>query len=462
MKNNLLTLLAASSTLATFAADRPNILLVLSDDHSYPHLGAYGDKNCLDYNITPNIDAFAKESVLFTKGHVTSPHSAPSRVSIFTGMYPLANQTSRFGQCARNGEALFTDLLREAGYWVGVTGRNHHIDMMTRREYSDELIEWIEDLGFAGEKFNSRFNLEEVVPTQGDKYLQVGKRLDTILDGINYDKQPFFLYYGTSQPHTPWPTKHPNIDDPKKLILPPDFTNDAQTRKRYAKYLQAVNHCDVAFGQMMDVLKKRGLYENTIIIFVGDNGESLERGKGTVYDRGTHVPYIVRLPEKFRKTNANGTTSDALVSGLDVAATVLDAAGVKPASTMDGISLMPILEGKGKNYTPRKYHFTQKGWHTHTYTVNNDKLKPSRAVTDGRYLFKINAIPTESVPAFELFDLEKDPFQLTNLAADEKHKAKLKELIFELDKKMMLDGDYLAPPSEVISIHASKKQPLVW
>lgn len=109
-------------------ATKPNILLVVSDDHSVPHVGAYGDANCLKNQITPNLDAFAKESMRFTCAYTAAPQCAPSRIALLTGRSPVGLASTRFGQPPSAQIPFFTDLLRKSGYWVGLDGRNHHLD----------------------------------------------------------------------------------------------------------------------------------------------------------------------------------------------------------------------------------------------------------------------------------------------------------------------------------------------
>ena len=106
---------------------KPNFLFILSDDHSVPHVGAYGDENSLKFKITPHLDALAKESMVFTRAYTTAPQCAPSRVSIFTGRSPIATRTSRFTQPVQKETLFFTDILKQNGYWVGLGGRGHHL-----------------------------------------------------------------------------------------------------------------------------------------------------------------------------------------------------------------------------------------------------------------------------------------------------------------------------------------------
>ncbi|MFR9592034.1 MAG: sulfatase [Rikenellaceae bacterium] len=424
---------------------RPNILLILSDDHSFPHVGAYGDENCKRFNLTPNMDALAKEGVLFNRAYTSASTSAPSRSSMFTGQSPLKVKALRFGQAVQPETNFFTDLLRESGYWVGLSGRGHHLSSISRTK---NLAEIAVEAGMAGREFNSRFDLANSFPTNGKNYLKVEKHIGDILDSTPKEK-PFFLYYGITQPHVPNPETYPDVDI-RQMQMPDDMPKSAEYRVLYARYLQAVKECDNVLGQILDALKQRGLYEDTVIIFMGDNGEWLNssaaplvvRSKGTLYDRGTHVPLIVRYPEKSKR----GLVSDALVSGVDICSFVLDVASVEQTPQMEGISFLPALSNK--KYDQREYAFCAKGYHP------SDAPNYSRSVNDGRFLMKYNMQYKPHRPTFELFDLQKDPFQYDNLFDNPAYKSTQEELLTQLDYWMVKCGDFMPPPCEAMAINA--------
>ncbi|MFR9592033.1 MAG: sulfatase [Rikenellaceae bacterium] len=474
MRKNISLALAIVSTTSSFASEQqqPNILLVISDDHSFPHLGAYGDENCLNFNITPNLDAFAKDATLFTKAYTTAPHSAPSRISMWTGMYPLATSTTRFLQPASPDIKMFTDLLRESGYWIGLTGRSHHLSTYGETPAVRKVLA---EMGIDAAGFSKRVDLNGRTQTWGDEANNVGNLMRQILDDVPKER-PYFLYYGINQPHTPWPKTHEKVDL-KSLKLPDDFPDTPQQRKYYARFLQSLSECDTAFGKMIKELKRRGDYDNTLVIFIGDNGESLLRGKGTLYDRGTHVPLIVKLPKSMKAKNAESVVSD-LFSGIDIAPTILDVAGIEPAKTMQGISFVDCLQAK--EYSKRKFVFMSRGWHPGAL-IDSNAFNFCRSVTDGRYLLIYNAVPNrlqqvsenlklsyeqaykagkmdkrlydaifEYPQTFELYDLEKDPFQLNNLYKDKNSIEIGKILMAQLNGWMYANDDYLALPSKVI------------
>ncbi|MDG2167733.1 MAG: sulfatase [Opitutales bacterium] len=468
--NVLFSLLFA---LGATAADRPNILLILSDDHSFPHLGAYSNVNCIENNITPNLDALAKEGMLLNRAYTPSPQCAPSRASIFAGRSPIGIAATRFAQPARSGTVFFTDLLRKSGYWVGLDGRHQHLD--GRGNDLDHVSDALIQLGMRGEAFESRFDhFVQKASTKRDAVWTVDEKIEAALDKVD-EGRPFFLYFGFNQPHRKWGEDHDNID-PSKLILPDDWPDLPEVRLDYARYLAEVRDLDSGMGLVEYVLEKRGLKENTIIIFMGDNGEALLRGKGTVLDRGTHVPLIVRWPGKVKA----GTSSNSLISGIDLAATILEIAGVEKDPGMNGQSFLNLL--LDKTHTPRDYVFAERGWHFGPIK-RMDGFDLSRSVMNQKYLLIYNSIPERSYspvdmsknpvwlrmqalhdagelsdihaqlyfqnprPIFELYDLDEDPFQLSNLAGQSSVTEIEKTLRIEMDKWMIREGDYLPLPS---------------
>ncbi|MCH2209032.1 MAG: sulfatase [Lentisphaerales bacterium] len=454
---------------------KPNVLLILSDDHSLPHLGCYGNENIEHFNITPNLNAFAKESMLFTKAYTTAPQCAPSRASIFTGKSPVSISSTRFAQPVRPDVPFFTDIMRQNGYWVGIDGRHHHLD--GRMKEAPHMLAALKNAGM--KNFDQRFDRFRISKTKAEYLSKVGGDVKAALDQVPDDK-PFFLYFGFNQPHRKFGKEHKGID-PEKLVLPADWPDLPEVRIDYARYLSEVRDLDTGIGTIEKILIERGLKENTIVIFMGDNGEALLRGKGTLYARGLNVPLLVRWPGKI----AAGSTSHALISGEDIAPTILHAVGLKPDKDMTGISFLYALQGK--EYTQRTMCYGERGWH-HGPLTRVDGFDLSRSITTKRYNFIYNAIPdrtfapvgmtksniawdavkeaykkgtlsemhkrlyfTENRPVFELYDLVNDPLETTNLAGSKSIQELETKLRQEMDKWMIRESDYLPLPSHVHS-----------
>jgi hypothetical protein len=333
--------------------------------------------------------------------------------------------------------------------------------------------------GMRGPLFEGRFDHVLKNSTKGAALEKVPALLGSAFDEVS-DGKPFFLYFGFNQPHRNWGEDHDGID-PEKLTLPQDWPDLPEVRLDYARYLADVRDLDRGFGMVMKLLKDRGLDKNTIVIFIGDNGESLLRGKGTLYRRGLNVPLIIRWPDHVKP----GSTSNVLVSGEDVAPTILAAAGIEPAKGMTGISFLPVLLGQA--FRGRDYLFAERGFHAGPIT-RTDGFDLSRSVVSLRYNFIYNTLPDRAYwpvdmdekniaweavvkaheagtlpkdqdaryfskprPTFELYDLEVDPFELHNLTGQDSVKNVEEELRKKMDRWMVREGDSLPLASESVS-----------
>lgn len=453
----------------TAQAERPNILLILSDDHSIPHAGAYGGENCRRLNLTPNIDALAAAGMRFDRAYTTAPQCAPSRISIFSGQTPVRTSTTRFAQPARPGTVMFTDLLRQSGYWVGVDGRNQHLEGRNKEDPHVEKL--LVELGVRGPAFHERFDhFVAGANTKNEALENVPEMISSALDEVP-SGTPFFLYFGFNQTHRGWGNDHDGID-PAGLILPPDWPDLPGVREDYACFLADLRDLDRGMGMVMQVLEDRGIADNTMLVFMGDNGDSLLRGKGTLFDRGLHVPLIIRWPARVPP----GSVSDALVSGIDLAPTFLGAAGLEPGGDMRGLSFLPAL--LGKPFTGQDFIFGERGWHFGPITSTNG-FDLSRTIISRKYHLIYNVLPERMYapvdmnrnvawdgirkahaagkltelherlyfqnprPIFELYDIETDPFMLNNLSGQKEFEQIEEQLRHELDKWMVREGDYL-------------------
>lgn len=229
---------------------KPNILLILSDDHSPPHVGCYGGKDV----ITPNLDAFAAQGMLFNRAYTTAPQCSPSRQSIFAGRSPVAMGTTRFTQPVPKEIPFFTDSLRASGYWAGLDGRHHHL---SGQNGGDQVVSAaLQDAGLI--YLDQRFDYHRIIGTGGMGLEKVGQRFEKTLNRIPPGK-PFFLYFGFNQLHYGWTesTKGAYFD-PAKLTLPHDSPDLPEIRSAYARFLNSVHNLDRGFGMVMEVLKRRG------------------------------------------------------------------------------------------------------------------------------------------------------------------------------------------------------------
>jgi arylsulfatase A-like enzyme len=250
-------------------------------------------------------------------------------------------------------------------------------------------------------------------------------------------------------------------------------------RRQLADYCAEVNRLDRTIAGVLNVLNERKLLDETLVVFTGDNGAALPHGKGSLYDPGSNVPLIVRWPGLVKA----GGESRALLSGEDLAPTLLEAAGLKSLPRMSGVSFLPLL--KSEPYTPRKYVFMERGPHGRapvSVRMSSNGFDLSRAVRSDRHKFIYNCTPwipygpvdsargaawqqikaandagelsagvkatyfTAPRPVYELYDLESDPSELHNLSGQAELAGVERELRTALAEKMVLDFDYLPLP----------------
>ncbi len=165
------------------------------------------------------------------------------------------------------------------------------------------------------------------------------------------------MWANFSDPHHAWNGAESMRPKPEVLKLPSHWPDFPEMREQLADYFSEINRLDRTIGNVIEVLKSRGLYESTLIVFIGDNGCALPHGKGSLYDPGSNVPCVIRWPGVVKP----GRDSKVLISGEDLAPTLLEAAGTKPGGKMSGHSFLALL--KGEEFQPRKYLFVERGPH---------------------------------------------------------------------------------------------------
>lgn len=470
---------AALGSTAAWAEEKPNILFLLSDDHSYPFVGCYGNGNVR----TPTLDRLAAEGLKFHRFFVAAPQCVPSRATLMTGRSPVAARMTRFSAPLPRDEITFPELLRaQAGYFTGVCGRTYHLDGSARQGAAVART-------FEQNKLKTFAERVDYLRTGADT--EVAGQVAEFLDQKPADK-PFFLWANFSDPHHVWNAPAEFRPDPASLRLPAHWPDLPGMREQLADYCAEVNRVDRTIAGVLEELAKRGLLDNTLLVFAGDNGVALPHGKGSLYDPGSNVPLIVRWPGVVKA----GGESRALLSGEDLGPTLLAAAGLAPPPRMSGVSFLALL--KGEPYTPRQYIFVERGPHGSapvTVDMSNSGYDLSRAVRSDRYKFIYNCTPwipyspvdsaggaawtqikaaagegkldpgvqatyfTTPRPVYELYDLEKDPSELNNLSGQAEVAAVERELRAALAEKMILDWDYLPLPALLDDTAPAKGKP---
>ncbi len=407
-------------------SNRPNILWLSCEDIS-PHLGCFGDKHA----ITPNIDQLAREGVRYTNAFTTAGVCAPCRSGIITGMYQTTIGTHHMRCNAKLPPMIkaFSTYLRNAGYYCT---NNSKTDYQT----GDLRDAWNESSGKAHwrnrkseQPFFAVFNFtgchESGIESES-KYKSVTSRL-----------------------------KSSQRQDPNKLELPPYYPDTPIVREDWKRNYELITAMDAWAGDLIEQLKKDGLYENTIIFFWSDHGVGLPRAKRWLYDSGTHIPLVVRIPERFRADDQGqpGSKDDRLVSSIDFGPTVMNLAGLKIPDYMQG---RPFL---GSNLPePREYIFGARDRMDERYDIirsvrdkryryirNYEPLKtyyqymntPEKGATmkEIRRVHAAGELPpaaelfmAERKPVEELYDLWNDPHEINNLAGDPDYKALLEKM----------------------------------
>jgi N-sulfoglucosamine sulfohydrolase len=444
------------------ATAAPNILFVLSDDHSYPYVGAYG----ADWMSTPNLDRFAREGMLFERAFTAAPQCVPSRTALMTGRSPVSARMGRFSSPLPPDIVTAPEVLRTRGYYTGVCGRYFHLNGVinasdtTARVYDKhQLRTW-----------NERVDYLDVSPQAGTP-----QKFEDFLGKVPAGR-PWFFWINFSDPHHVWDAGAGKVD-PAKIRLPPHLPDLPGVRGDLARYCGEIERADRLFGEEMAVLKKHDQESNTLVIFMGDNGMAFPHGKGSLYDPGLNVPLMARWPGRIKP----GVTR-TLISGEDLAATFMDAGGAAAPKGVSGRSFYPLLTG-GK-YQAREYIFGARLFHGNsafTPATKADTFDLSRCVRSNRFKLIYNVTPQmeywpvdsgrdpswqEMVaahkagtlkpeherayfqrprPVLELYDLNADTGELNNLAGRAEYQDVELTLKAAMQEKMILDYDFVPP-----------------
>lgn len=416
---------------------RPHVVLFIADDLGWADCSVYSGKDV----ATPNMAKLAARGKTFSHAFVASPSCAPSRAALLTGLYPMRNGAMLNHSRSRPDVVQWPAYFRALGYTVAAIGKVSHYGH-------------VKDLGF---DHASHFNYhQDDCIDAAVKWLASRKSDD-----------PVCLLVGTNWPHVPWPKK--GGPDPDKLSLPPTLVDTPETRQARSRYLAAVANADRDLGIILDAIRKH-LGDDVLIIFTADHGSQFPFGKWNLYDAGVRSPLIVAWPGRVPA----GSTSDALVSWVDLLPTCLEAAGGKAPAETSGQSFLPVLLGKKAAHRDRVFFSHSGDGDMNRYPMRGVRDRDWRYVrnldpdakhhshvdkganpeADGRIYWDswiAKAKTDESAaavilryhtrPAEELYHLKSDPWELKNLAGDPAHADALKMLRGHLDRWMAEQGD---------------------
>ena len=422
----LLSLLAG----LTYAESPPNILLIVSEDNG-PELGCYGDP----YASTPNLDRLAGEGIRFQHAFVPQAGCSQSRASFLTGLYP--HQHGQIGLATwgfrmyRDDTANLPRSLKDAGYRTGIIGKLH---INPASAFPFDFHE-IDSGNFARKNMGDYSRHSETYINAGD--------------------EPFFLSVNFPDAHDPWRRQVAGLPAEPQLrsdvkAMPYMGIDPPGMREMVADYYNSLSRLDSLVGDLLSVLERSGKADNTIVIYFGDHGADMLRGKRTCYEGGLRIPMVMRWPGKV-----SPQVRDELVSTIDLMPTLLVAAGLQPPAGLPGRAWQPLFQPGA--ITWREHCFAE--YHTHAAAPN---YFPQRSVRTQVYKLIENLLPDEvhpdydktfsklgeeaaargiaggldlhaavaqadgvvkkayarmrQPPRFELYDLENDPHEFRNLA----------------------------------------------
>ncbi len=438
----------------------PNVVLILADDQG-AHLSALGTPGI----STPNVDALAREGVLFSNAFAAVPSCSPSRSSIMTGMYPHANghwrntitpkltdpdsefsrESSRVDRVGIH-ESITTlpEILRDAGYYTGITQKFH-----------------------MSPPWKFPYTVRDPVDNDPEEYRRV------ISSWIaEAGDRPFFIQANVSPPHRPFQNHlvdHPGyLPDTADLVVPADLPDTPMLREDLQEYFACVQLADACAGAIIEALRESGQLENTLIIYTSDQGQPYQRAKASAYYAGLHVPLVISGPGIVE-----GQKRGDLVSLIDLMPTILEFLDLKLPRTVQGLTLWDLIgdgtDGKRQGYA-RAYVFGE----ANSHGPAREEHYPTRIVFDGRYYYLRNLMPgkqhrlpadmtevtpwgnhayTAAVkaanthplpyrllrqledgrPAEELYDILSDPACTNNLAGTDQHLEVQRQLSRTLD-----------------------------
>ena len=416
----------------------PNIILITADDLGWKDLSCYGNREI----NTPNIDRIAREGAMCTRAFVVSSSCAPSRASFMTGQYPHTNGVTGLTHIHRSRLLMpfyqtLQGMLSRAGYNTALQGKWHPSPYLPASWY-----------GY-------RERLSGVLPK--DWKIDNGKRADEFIrqnQGNRFFMEINFMHnHRDNRGEFSFDPEFPV--DPEDVHVPDYWTlpDWPEIRLETAKFYSQTMKMDSIIGEILDTLDDTGLAENTLVMFVSDNGPPFPGNKMTLYDRGTGTPLIARWPGKIRP----GTVITGMINTIDIMPTLAEAAGLKVPGDVQGRSFMPYLTGAKKGPF-RNAVFMEMTDHVHylpTRAARTERWKYIRNYSDiakgldqcnhMEWAHRVCELPNQpwKKPRVreELYDLSRDPDEQQNLAGNPRYAKRLKKMRELLDSHMKQTGD---------------------
>jgi uncharacterized sulfatase len=375
MKEKLSLIVWAVFLLSTSCANEPappNVLFIITDDQSWEHLGCYGDQAVK----TPHMDKLAREGIRFENAYTPCPSCSPSRAAMLTGqdVFRLKEGGVLTGFIRREYE-LFPAILEDKGYHVGYTGKGY---WPYTKDAPDGVNEPI------GQRYD-KHRLDSV--PQGISRRNYAANFEFFLKD-NREQAPFFFWLGLSEPHRPYADlRGVGIGIDTSLIRIPAFFPDVPvTKLDMADYLAEVQWADQVVGDVLEVLDRHQLRENTLVIFTSDNGMPFPRSKASLYAHGVRMPLLIAWDKEIEGMRV---IKDP-VNLIDLAPTILELAGAAVPEQMTGRNLAPLILSEDSENAGDKEAFVVTAFEKHTHCRPNELGFPRRAIHTEEWTYIYN------------------------------------------------------------------------
>jgi N-sulfoglucosamine sulfohydrolase len=426
------------------AGSRPNMILIIADDVSATDIGCYGNADVR----TPNLDRLAARGQMWSRAYLTATVCSPSRCSIITGRYPHNTGAPELHTALSEGQPMFPRQLQKAGYWTAQAGK-WHLGNYAKKAF-DIVIDDRDRNGASG--------CEYWIP---------------LLRQRPKDK-PFFLWLASHDAHRTWqPDPEAPPHDPQSIALPTPLVDTQSTRDDLAKYYDEVQRLDRFVGKVVAELKAQDILDNTLVLFIADNGRPFPRAKRWQTEEGMRTPWILHWPEGL---GDRGRRCEQLVSVIDIAPTLLALAGAEIPDSVQGRSFLPqVADANAKicnyvfsernwqveychertlryghwsyyrNSAPDLAHFgfvnaTFPGYRFAGYVDLWRGFRSGKPLTDAQRSVFLQPRPRE-----QLFNLEQDPMEVNDLANDPSQQKLLEQLRATMDHWVEQTGDSIPP-----------------
>ena len=459
--------------------DRPNIVMIVTDDHAAHAVGAYGSI----VNRTPRIDEIAANGALFDHCLCTNSLCAPSRASILTGTYSHVNGVTTLATHIDAGQETFVSVLGAAGYATAIIGKWH---LGHGPGHDPQNFDHWEVLIDQGEYFDPRFlSTDGLTVREGYATDVITDRALAWIDTVPAE-QPYCVLIHHKAPHRPWEpdpahagmyadpipvpdtfnddyatraaaarhatmriAEHLSLADLKQLP-PPELAGDELALWKYQRYMQDYLECvasiDDNVGRVLDALRDRGEAGDTVVIYTSDQGFFLgDHGwfdKRFMYEESIRMPFVMSWPARIPP----GTTVEPLVANVDIAPTLLDAAGLPPTPRLQGHSFLPLASGaaEGPIHPQGVYYRYFENDDSHHHVLAHYGLRTERYKLIYFYADEVGlpgAGPLAYVPEWELYDLLDDPHELRNRYHDPAYADVARRLTTQLHERQASLGD---------------------